>query len=102
MTSAGGAATGVAGSNSGSHAGSATVAGLPSPSASRIAVIGRQKLQWYLSFQQPIAASAAARLVTANIRALSASPSCRLVASVRKMRLKSEKIGSCQKIAASV
>src|SRR5213080_3764320 len=34
--------TGVAGSNSGSHVGSASVAGLPSVSASRIAVIGRQ------------------------------------------------------------
>jgi hypothetical protein len=40
--------------------------------------------------------------VTANSRALSASPSCRSVASVRKMRLKRAKIGSCQKIAASV
>src|SRR5881396_3086476 len=34
--------TGVAGSNSGNHVGSASVAGLPSVSASRIAVIGRQ------------------------------------------------------------
>src|SRR5437867_12427031 len=34
--------TGVAGSNSGSHVGSASVSGLPSVSASRIAVIGRQ------------------------------------------------------------
>jgi hypothetical protein len=39
---------GVAGSNSGVHAGSASVAGLPSLAASRIAVIGRQKFQWYL------------------------------------------------------
>ena len=37
--------TGVAGSNSGSHVGSASVAGLPSVSASRIAVIGRQNCQ---------------------------------------------------------
>src|SRR5438034_7043986 len=37
--------TGVVGSNSGSHAGSASVAGLPSVSASRIAVIGRQNCQ---------------------------------------------------------
>ena len=36
---------GVAGSNSGIHAGSASVAGLPSLAASRIAVIGRQKFQ---------------------------------------------------------
>src|SRR4051812_2299340 len=38
----GGAATGVAGSKSGVHVGSAVVAGLPSVSASRMAVIGRQ------------------------------------------------------------
>ena len=38
------AATGVAGSNSGVHVGSAVVAGLPSVSASRMAVIGRQEL----------------------------------------------------------
>ena len=37
--------TGVAGSNSGSHVGSASVSGLPSVSASRIAVIGRQNCQ---------------------------------------------------------
>src|SRR5450432_2153088 len=36
---------GVAGSNSGSHVGSASVAGLPSVSASWIAVIGRQNCQ---------------------------------------------------------
>src|SRR6266481_8996193 len=42
VTSDGRAHTGVAGSNSGSHVGSASVAGLPSVSASRIAVIGRQ------------------------------------------------------------
>src|SRR3954454_15681373 len=96
VTRAGGAATGVAGSNSGSQSGSGSVAGLPSPAASRMAVTGRQKFQWYLSFQQPIAAAAAARFVIANSRALSASPSCRLAASVRKMRLNSTKIGSCQ------
>jgi hypothetical protein len=45
VTSAGGLQTGVAGSNSGSHVGSASVAGLPSVSASRIAVIGRQNCQ---------------------------------------------------------
>src|SRR5213596_2839578 len=45
VTSRGGWQTGVAGSNSGSHVGSATVAGLPSVSASRIAVIGRQNCQ---------------------------------------------------------
>ena len=61
---------GVAGSNSGVHAGSAVVAGLPSLSASRIAVIGRQNFQWYLLCQQPIAPSAAARFSVANRRAL--------------------------------
>jgi hypothetical protein len=45
---------------------------LPSLPASRIAVIGRQKFQWYLLSQQPIAASAAARFSIANRRALSA------------------------------
>ena len=56
----GGPETGTVGSNSGSQAGSATVAGLPSLAASSIAVIGRQKFQLYLSFQQPIEPSAAA------------------------------------------
>src|SRR6478752_10376281 len=46
--------------SSGVHIGSATVAGLPSVSARRIAVIGRQKFQKYLSFQQLINASAPA------------------------------------------
>src|SRR5216110_1012538 len=45
VTSDGGLQTGVAGSNSGSHVGSASVTGLPSVSASRIAVIGRQDCQ---------------------------------------------------------
>src|SRR4051794_41810665 len=44
-------ATGVDGSNSGVQAGSGSVAGLPSPAASRMAVTGRQKLQRYLLFQ---------------------------------------------------
>src|SRR5438034_11319501 len=45
VASSGGLQTGVAGSNSGSHVGSAWVSGLPSVSASRIAVIGRQNCQ---------------------------------------------------------
>src|SRR5262245_23669230 len=45
VTSDGRLQTGVAGSNSGSHVGSASVAALPSVSASRIAVIGRQNCQ---------------------------------------------------------
>ena len=66
----GGVASGVPfwtvdGSNSGSQPGSASVFGLPSLAASRIAVIGRQKFQWYLSSKQPIAPSAPARLVMA-------------------------------------
>ena len=55
----------VAGAKSDSHVGSATVAGLPSVSASRIAARGRQKCQYHLSFQQLIAPSAAARLIIA-------------------------------------
>src|SRR3954452_622576 len=69
VTSAGGVATCVDGSNSGAHVGSASVAGFPSLAASRMAVMGRQKFQWYLSFQQPIAASAAAMFSIANSRA---------------------------------
>ena len=102
MTSAGGVATGVDGSNSGVHVGSASVARFPSLAASRIAVIGRQKFQWYLSFQQPIAASAAARFSIAKSRALSTMSRCRLAASVRNVRFQSAKAWSCQKIAASV
>src|SRR5437763_9835307 len=45
VTSGGGLQIGVAGSNSGSQVGSATLAGLPSVSASRMAVIGRQNCQ---------------------------------------------------------
>src|SRR4030095_14936263 len=45
VKSSGGLQTGVIGSNSGSHVGSASVDGLPSVSASRIAVIGRQNCQ---------------------------------------------------------
>src|SRR6185503_7412346 len=45
VTSSGRWHTGVVGSNNGSQFGSATVAGLPSVLASRIAVIGRQNCQ---------------------------------------------------------
>src|SRR3954451_7041115 len=48
-------ATGVGELNSGVHCVSGSVSALPSVSASWIAVIGRQKLQRYLLFQQPIA-----------------------------------------------
>src|ERR687891_1614490 len=43
----GGPETGTVGSNSGTQVGSASVAGLPSDAASRMAVIGRQKLQYH-------------------------------------------------------
>jgi len=63
------------GSNSGVHVGSATVAGLASLSACRIAVIGRQKFQWYLSFHAAISASAELRSSRAKSRALSLTSS---------------------------
>jgi hypothetical protein len=44
---------------------------LPSILAFRIAVIGRQKFQWYLSFQTLISASAELRSSSAKRRALS-------------------------------
>src|SRR5438270_1834881 len=49
--------------------GSATVLSLPSVSAARIAVTGRQKLSTYLVSQTAIAASATVRLSRANRRA---------------------------------
>ena len=64
-----GGVVGVAGSNSGLQVGSASVAGFPSVSARRIASSGRQKFQWYLSFQQPIAPSAPASAIVAKSRA---------------------------------
>ena len=51
--------------------GSGSVAGLPSSAARAIAFHGLQKSQWYLSFQQLIAASAALRFCIARRRALS-------------------------------
>src|SRR5262245_26828107 len=98
----GGPETGMDGSKSGSQAGSASVAGLPSLAASRSAVIGRQKLQWYLSFQQPIEPSAPARFVIASRRALSTPSSCSLSARARKTRFQIAMPLSCQKIAAAV
>src|SRR5215470_11803527 len=89
VTSAGVWQTGVDGSKSGSQFGSACVFGLPSVSASRIAVIARQNCQKYLSFQQPIEASAPARFSIANRRALSTMLKFWLAARVRKIRLKS-------------
>jgi hypothetical protein len=54
-----------------------SVAGLPSVSASRIAVIGRQSSKWYFASQAEMTASAMATLSSANSRALSESERCR-------------------------
>src|SRR5438552_15192905 len=64
--------------SSGVQAGSAAVSGLPSVSAARIAVTGRQKLYVYLASQTAIAASAWVTLSRANRRAFCASelPCC--------------------------
>ena len=94
--------TATVGSNSGTHVGSALVAGFPSLAASLIAVIGRQKLQYALSFQQPIAPSAAARSVIANSRALSTMSRPWLSASERWTRFQMAAPLSCQKIDAAV
>src|ERR1051325_492860 len=51
--------------------GSGSVAGLPSRSALRMAVTGRQKLKLYLASQAQMAASAIAMFKSANKRALS-------------------------------
>ena len=72
---------------SGSHVGSGTVAALPSVAASWIAARGRQKYQWYLSFQHEIAPSAAARLIIASRRASRVVPSCRAADRSRASRL---------------
>src|SRR5437763_385489 len=55
----------------GNQLGSASVSGLPSVSAARMAVTGRQKLYVYLASQQAMAVSAKLRSSRANIRALS-------------------------------
>src|SRR5262245_10048297 len=57
--------------SSGVHDGSAVVSGLPSVSAARMAVTGRQKLKWNLASQQTMPASARATSSSANRRALS-------------------------------
>ena len=90
------------GSNSGSHPGSPAVAGLPSFDASRIAVTGRQKFHRYLLCQQPITASAAARLEAANSRALAATSNRYVAATDCSARFQVPSGWSCQKIAASV
>ena len=56
---------------------SGSVAGFPSVSAARMAVMGRQKLTAYLQSQHRIAASAAAMLSRAKRRAFSAVESPR-------------------------
>src|SRR6188508_433758 len=88
--------------NKGSHAGSATVSGLPSVAASWIAARGRQKFQWYLSFQHAIAPSAAARFIIARRRASRRVSSPRAAERSRATRFQSATGGACQKIAAVV
>src|SRR5262249_55341373 len=70
----------------GSQLGSAGGFGVPSSSACRIAVIGRQKLQYALLSQQPISESAPDRFSIPKSRAssLSVSPCCAAIA--RKVR----------------
>ena len=72
---------------SGDHPASGSVLGLPSVSASLIAVIGRQNDQCALSSQTLIRGSAAVRYSTAKKRALSTSDSPSCAESVRKIRL---------------
>src|SRR4051812_50147060 len=69
LTRAGGGATGVDGSNSGNQTGSASVAGVPSGAASRVAVIGGHVFQRYLLFHHPIAGAAAATFSRGTTRA---------------------------------
>src|SRR3982751_5735199 len=59
------------GSKSGVQPASFVVPGLPSVSAFLIAALGRKKLQWYLSFQALMIASAAFRSIMAKSKALS-------------------------------
>src|SRR5437868_5303425 len=61
---------------SGVQVGSAAVAGLPSVSAARMAVIGRQKLYVYFASQQAIPASARAMSRAANSRAFCSMEVC--------------------------
>ena len=70
----------------GSHAASPAVASLPSASASRMAVIGRQKPKVFLHSHALMAASACAMPRRANIRADSSMPIPREVATCCAMR----------------
>src|SRR6476469_161095 len=70
----------------GSQAGSPMVFALPSLSPCRIAVIGRQKPQYTLSFQQLMMVSAVARCSIAKYRACSTSVSFCSTAIVRNPR----------------
>src|SRR5215207_3109853 len=84
--------------------GSGSVAGLPSSAARGIAFHGRQKSQWYLSFQQLIPASAAVRFCIANKRALSARSTARL-GSLSRFRATAFQVATgvlCQKSAMCV
>src|SRR5215475_3484609 len=66
---------------SGDQVGSASVAGLLSSPARRIAFQGRQKSKWYLSFQELIAASAPLRFCIAKRRAAARASNPSLLAS---------------------
>src|SRR5215475_7310374 len=66
---------------SGDQVGSASVAGLLSSPARRIAFQGRQKSKWYLSFQALIAASAPLRFCIAKRRAAARASKPSLLAS---------------------
>src|SRR5262245_50486171 len=67
---------------SGAQVGSAAVSGLPSVSAARMAVTGRQKLYSYLASQVAMYASAPARFMSANSRAFSDRVKCRASATL--------------------
>src|SRR4029078_11361313 len=67
----------------GSHAGSGDVIGLPSASALRMAVIGRQKLNAYFASQHAIAASGPAPFTSAKACAVSDISSPRATATAR-------------------
>lgn len=86
----------------GIHAGSCTVSGLPSLSASRIAVIGRQSSNQYFASQQDMIASACAMFSTANSRAFCESVRCRAREAVTAARFQNELAVPPQNRAASV
>src|ERR1700730_840953 len=73
--------------SSGSQFGSGTVAGLPSVSASWIAVYARQKAKWYFAFRQAVMASEKMTELMAASRAESAVSRCWVLIRLRNARL---------------